>query len=611
MLTAENVTPAPAEPLRQIGLAISGGGFRAAGFGLGCLSYLNRCVLTDASGQSHSLLERVSFMSTTSGGSLVSLLYTRNLYQRKPFADTYRELRNLMDGEQLLSDALRILNDPDAWQSTPDKQRNLINAYALACNQRFDGATFGTFCEPDSPDFRPHLRQICVNATEFVNGISFRFQNIDGQTRTGLVGNYNLYLRQDALDTIRKLRLGDLMAASSCFPAGFEPLVFPHDFTYQDQQTNLSVDELRAALFCRDAVMQTADLTNQLAARPQILSEVKLTIEAEKADERAEKAGARVGIQPPASVPENFSFGLMDGGIDDNQGIQGLLLGNDRIQRHQKGHGFDTFIVCDVDSPYMDPYQPPAVNNRGWRSLSITKLAILTSMLLVVVPSVASYWATPVVQAALLTVAGLVFTIGGGLLLWLWLKLQSLEKGDVWGRVVQKFGPYLFHVPVGTLYQMIAARLSSVVLLSDDVFMRQIRRLTYQLFYGNRRWMHRRVTTLIYELSTNYYPITKARNSAWSPNPPPSLAMQEVAETARKMPTTLWFDTTQVEAQTRDRIIATGQFTTCYNLLKYIHDLEEAPIAPGYKADLDKLRKHLEEDWQAFQSNPLWMVDLP
>ena len=609
MPASENVISTPAEPLCQIGLAISGGGFRAAAFGLGCLSYLDRCVLTDASGQTRSLLERVSFMSTTSGGSFVSLLYARNLYQQNPFSDTYRALRDIMDGEQLLSDALHMLNDPDAWRSTPDKQRNLINAYALACNQRFGGATFELLCQADNSQLRPHLRQICVNATEFVNGISFRFQNIDGQTRTGLVGNYNLYLRQDALDTIRKLRLGDIMAASSCFPAGFEPLVFPKDFTYQDQQTTLSVTELLAALVCRNAVDQTADLTNQLAARTQVLSEVKLTIEAERADERTEQARARASVR--SSVPDDFSFGLMDGGIDDNQGIQGLLLGNSRNQRYHKGHGFDTFIVCDADSPYMDPYAPPTSTNRGLQSLSITKLAALAAILLVIVPAIISCWATPVVQAVLLTFAGLMFMAGGGLLLWLWREVQSVDRESVWRHVIQTFGGYLFHVPVGTVYQMIVARLSSVVLLADDVFMRQIRRLTYQLFYGNRRWAHRRISTLIYELSTNDYPITEARNSGWSSQPQPSSAMKQVAETARSMPTTLWFDPAQVKAQTRDKIIATGQFTTCYNLMKYIHEVENAPVSmvPGYQTALDELKRQLEADWQAFQTNPLWLVD--
>jgi NTE family protein len=50
---------------RKIGLALSGGGSRAIAFHLGCLRALNRI----------GLLERVSVLSTVSGGSVIGAYY--------------------------------------------------------------------------------------------------------------------------------------------------------------------------------------------------------------------------------------------------------------------------------------------------------------------------------------------------------------------------------------------------------------------------------------------------------------------------------------------------------------------------------------------------------
>lgn len=386
-----------AEPLRQIGLSISGGGFRAAAFGLGCLSYLDHCRLGD---QSRSLRESVTFMSTTSGGSFVSLFYAENLYQGKTFADTYQYLKTLMDGEKLLDDAMHILEDPDAWKNTPNKQRNLINAYALAltADQRLGTTTFEPLCRPDTD--LPHLRQICVNSTEFKNGLSFRFQNVDGDRRTGFVGNFNLHFRRDALSTIRKLRLADMMAASSCFPSGFEPLMFPNDFAYAQSgsEAGLSTTELKQAMFCRDAAAQTARLATRFEAPTPTLSEVELTLQAEELDDTS--AEERSAPLPPNDHLKDF--GLMDGGIDDNQGIQGLMLGDSRAQTI--GNGFDTLIACDVSSPYIDDYEPPAINNRGWHKLSVFKLAFWAAVVLIALPLLTGFlWAGPGWRIAFLT----------------------------------------------------------------------------------------------------------------------------------------------------------------------------------------------------------------
>jgi hypothetical protein len=510
-----------------------------------------------------------------------------------------------MDGEKLLSDAMRILNNSDAWKETPTKQRNLINAYALALtdSQRLGKATFDPLCQPGND--LPHLRQICVNTTELKNGLSFRFQNVDGQQRKGFVGNYVLHFRRSALPIVRKLRLADILAASSCFPAGFEPIMFPRDFAYKGvtTETSLSEQELQQAMLYQDAPTETAQLASQFDSVQPSLAEVSLTLEAEQTDD-----SRAVAFSQTTSAKQSIKFGIMDGGIDDNQGIQGLVLGDCRAQTI--GRQFDTLIACDVSSPFLDDYEAPAINNRGWRQLSLLKLIFFAVIVLVGLPLAwGALYADPAKRNIFITFGGTILLLLGGELLGLWYGIRQVGGQGNWGSIVRTYGDYFLRIPFGSLWQMIAARTSSVVLLSGDVFMKQIRRLIYQQFYTSDTYKNRRVTVLIYALSTTYYKITKARNKQWSPSPAPSETLMNVAEKARKMDTTLWFGKDQLDM--RDNIIATGQFTMCYNLMAYLNEMKSASVSPAYRAALEELNLQLEADWKRFCSNPSWLVDAP
>src|ERR1700743_1669462 len=87
----------PKLPFGNMALALSGGGFRAASFSLGAISYLNR-VWMDTEGDT--LLKHVTFITSTSGGTLANAYYTACLF--KPgfvFADFYAKMKNFMNGE--------------------------------------------------------------------------------------------------------------------------------------------------------------------------------------------------------------------------------------------------------------------------------------------------------------------------------------------------------------------------------------------------------------------------------------------------------------------------------------------------------------------------------
>ena len=113
--------------MENIALAFSGGGYRAACFSLGSLSYLRHVQYDGAP-----LLEKVKFISSTSGGSITNLVYAQYLFSGKSFEEAYRFLLTELDGEKLLAAATGILQNSREWSQRPEKSRNLINAFSIA-----------------------------------------------------------------------------------------------------------------------------------------------------------------------------------------------------------------------------------------------------------------------------------------------------------------------------------------------------------------------------------------------------------------------------------------------------------------------------------------------
>jgi predicted acylesterase/phospholipase RssA len=223
-------------PFEEIALAFSGGGFRAAGFSLGVLSYLDSIILDDASRAT--LLRNVKYISSTSGGTITASLYTLFNSQGKLFNEAYFKIFDALDEQHLLENALSILNDNAAWKDRPDKSRNLINAFAMTYDTDilFKGATMNDLIGNSST----HLEEVCFNATEFYKGRSFCQQiKLKPDPKNALDkyfyygGHYAHLGNPTTLDAaVLHLKLADVLAASSCFPAGFEPIIYPNDFTH-------------------------------------------------------------------------------------------------------------------------------------------------------------------------------------------------------------------------------------------------------------------------------------------------------------------------------------------------------------------------------------------
>lgn len=617
MSTATTQQPQPSlgnpplqTPFANIALAMSGGGFRAASFSLGTLGYLHTVQFSPQK----TLLDNVSFISSASGGTITNAAYVLSVFSGQRFPAFYQRLHGLLKGDALLNDALEVLNNDAEWQGGDTyKGRTLINAFAKVYDRKlFEGATLGNLwygggCPPLSA---------CFNTTEFYKGMSFRFQTPLDQNDKGYWGNKYFHITKDQETTYKKIKLGDVLAASSCFPGGFEPILYPRDFAYPPASGSTGLD--------KEALM----------------------------------AAMVVGEYDDRRKPLDKTVGMMDGGITDNQGLYSAMVADNRL-RNQVGKGYDLIMSNDVASYFMDPYNVPVEQPaEGWRSKNISyyigkikkalgtvkALAIGSGLLLALSIAMALTCTVPAMVITGWVLAGVTVTV---LLVAFWALrkangnaviqalttqsanddigslLDSIGAGASFSpSIIQKLSYYLSRTRLNALELMVKARITSVITMVMDINLKQVRRLIYELLYGNPKWEDRRRQNAIYDMSSFNKSNRRFRIDKLVPALPANEksllldgceALEKVAEDARLMGTTLWFDK-EVDEGKGDmlkKIISCGHFTTCGNLLEYVMTLQQKalPFTPEVAAQLQAIRQQLEGHWVQFKDNPYFLYD--
>jgi hypothetical protein len=608
--------PTPLQtPFASIALALSGGGFRAASFSLGTLSYLN--AVAYAPGQT--LLGNVRFIASASGGTITNASYVLSVYQGQSFADYYRGLRSQLKGESLLKAALEVLNNDSEWEAGDAyKGRTLINAFAKVYDAKlFKGATLGHIWNSGET---PKL-YACFNATEFYKGMSFRFQTPANASDKGYWGNKYLFIDRNSAAIYQKIKLGDVLAASSCFPAGFEPILYPRDFAYRPNGTGegLSKEALMGAM-----VVAEYDNSRQ---------------------------------------PLDKTVAMMDGGITDNQGLYSAMVADERERR--QGHGFDLIMSTDVASYFMNPVDVPVEQPpKGWRGRNISYyiakvkkglatakgLTIAAGLMLAGGTALALLCQVAALAALGWVLAGMAVTVlivalfvlrkaNGNAVIKAIAKdsanddigalLNSVGAGSGFSpSVIDKLSYYLSRTRLNVLELMAKARITSVISMVMDINLKQVRRLIYELLYGNAKWEDRRSQNAIYDMSSfnknnRQFRINKKEITTVSggkvkfSDAEKALlldgcgAIETVAEAARKMGTTLWFDDKDDNGDMLKKIISCGQFTTCGNLLEYVMTVQKRGLgfAPEVEQRLQDIRNQLEGHWQRFKADPYFLYE--
>ena len=608
---ATDLTVLPILPngIQKLALSFSGGGFRAASFSLGCASFLN--YLPYNNGQ---LLDKVKFISSASGGSITNLMLCNLTRQGKDFSFIFHRLVSLMNGCDLMDEVFFLLNNDAMWAGRPQKSRNLINAFSMAYDLRFfkSGTLSSLFQTPISQGYV--VEETCINTTEFDNGMNFRFGT------KGLIGNKYLHFKTDgtSLQTAGNVKLGDILACSSCFPGGFEPLMFPQDLTH----SGLTEEQLNTAIFESDSYSG------------------KQTI-------------ASLNNQP-------VRFGFMDGGIDDNQGIYAFLLADERT-----GGPYDFYFTCDVtsnflQSPFRFPDEPKAsLLQQTWPKLlkrikGYLNRYILTGILTLVLGIVLCIFTTT--RPAGLLICGAATT--SLLLPYVAYRFMKSQVGKLvssflppaqpgqpensWLLIFNRYKDGLLSLSLSKLIAMLVARASSVLLLASTVYLKKIRRISYDYLYGEKAksvyanlidqanaqtasppldpgalWKDHIGATTVYLLSTkNDFMLLQILNNSRLKGQTVSATdnrlvtellydiakkVRPVADIATAMDTTLWFDPNQVAAKSMESIIATGQAAMCFNMILMAYQFGNTDTA------WNTLKADLINAWEEFGKDAFWL----
>ncbi len=612
-------------PFDNIALAFSGGGYRAASYSLGVLSYLHKLKQEDG----RTLLENVTFISSASGGTIANAMYAQHNANGKSFDDFYRNLFDNLTGTNLLKRVMDILNEDICWEKTPDKNKNMINAFALAYDEcLFNGKLLGDLYIPESGT---HLEEVCFNTTEFYRGLLFR-QNIKMKTDSKpdekfRYGNFTIHLKDDVKN---KLKLSDLLAASSCFPAGLEPIIFPDDFTYKcaendvPEQKELTSETLLDALFIELREMDEKELS-RIYGETSVKEMIKTLPykpscdQIEKAFENIQKSG-------------DLKFGFMDGGITDNQALESIMDAQERrISKNTTFRPFNLMLINDVDNHFMDPWEPAISDIKWWGRLSVQWYRLVFAMILsagigMLILGFKDFFRNNVCNY-LLVMVGTLFSLAG-IVVWgciFWIKKfikgkSSSKKGlDLANTFSEEIVENLFKrfrsVPLGIILNMLTERVSSTLLLNTDIFLKRIRYLLENAA-GNKSYSGCIRHNYIYELSfSNDSEREKNNKEAVIPG----RSMKIVAQSAFKMGTTLWFDKNDQDNDTRAAVIACGQFTTCYNLLEFIRKMREVKegaavshynrLPEDHRKKVDYLEGLLKKDFESFNIEPFWMYN--
>jgi NTE family protein len=212
---------------KTIGLALSGGGFRATLFGLGSLWRLNEA----------GLLGRLDRVSSVSGGSILAGLLAHR-WRRLDFADG--RARNF--SEEVVV-PLRALCDKTIDVSAGIK--GIINPFKSAgeyLTDCYDKHLFHGATTSDMPDpARLGEPRFVLYATNMQTGRNFRF-------RQDMLADWKLGVARGA-----SVPLAQAVAASSAFPPVFSPIVIETDpASWAEGEDIPNLDRLRRRIVLTD-----------------------------------------------------------------------------------------------------------------------------------------------------------------------------------------------------------------------------------------------------------------------------------------------------------------------------------------------------------------------
>ena len=518
----------------NIGMSFSGGGYRAATFDLGGLSFLNSIRLEDG----RTLLECVTVLASVSGGTIPAMKYMLAQAHGQSVDEMVKEVFHFLCTEDLVT---RALSEMSAQKANPDASLIKIMA-GIYDDCLFGHAKIGDIIEKID---KLNVKDYTALATDFDNSLPFRFRI---SNRKGVFGNNKHNIGPNVVQHITP---GEALACSSCFPSGFEPMMYPDDFQVSK----------------RDDFYQA----------------------------------------------NTTPFGIMDGGVADNQGIESVLLAEERVRNNRKDKSrtdkaLDLVIISDVASPYMTGYTPSEhmlpkclgkLTLGRLRNYGIISEAVVIALFIVALVLGSKFW------MGVLSVFLAIVTLGN--------VIGACLRGKMYKAIGKTFignkASFISHLKFATIESLLMNRAISVVEMSSVVFLKRLRKMSYNSIYKDKDWNNRVVTSTVYELRPDEQWQSMDDNDTLPDYLVPSKTMQQISQQAASMGTTLWFTDEEKKAGMPQALLACGQYTMCFNMLDYIEKIEKNPTNLTEGHDLIKSCKpQLLEAWERFKANPQCMV---
>lgn len=526
----------------KIALCLSGGGYRAAGYHLGTLDYLDHLGLRD----------KVTMLSTVSGGTFVGTSYVVSLIEKKPFSSYFADSYTRFRDSKYVKSVLRLLGTerPDR----PGQHRNMIQAaaehYATSFLSDSQGRPIlmGKILTAELP------LTVIFNTTCFYSGENFVFQKGSGSNVADFTGTWYAHLSQD---DAKNVRLADIAAASSCFPIAFEPLGFPDDFVWPGEIPAL----------------------HQYALGQE---------------------------KTPPTIP------LMDGGVADNVGLNSL------VQALPTGEvDLDLIIASDVDHKPIDLYKDYPLRAKSSSYLQRESRSGITvgSLNHLLTAVVAFLGATIIGQGISLwrEISSGTFRVSGLFFPLMTILLAAVVAGEIaWVRRLfrtgllnwfdEKMGPGAGRswddwqrLAMGQVINMAKLRISSLIAMTQNVFMRCIRQLTYDMVQNDPRYNPKFITDMIYLIKDQQKGSTFDDHFLSRPSP----KMMAVVDAVVDMNSTLWWE----KEYQLPCLAACGQISLCLSLVMHYRCGTE----PG--VEMQRLLEQLRGDWNRLNDNPYALLE--
>lgn len=476
----------PDAPLGPLSLSLSGGGYRAAGFHLGVVGLLDDVGLTG----------NVTSLSTVSGGTIFGAAWVVKRMEGVGFGEFREWFRGWMMGTNVVREALAGLAASQGGASRARASLIRSAARVYAAPGFLGDRKFGEVMEGSGIP-----AEVIFNATEFRSGVAFRFQrSADPHAH---VGNGSFVVPREVA---AQVRLADVVAASSCFPGGFEPICFPDEFEWGPGGL--------------------------------------------------ERARAALGDKFVPALP------LMDGGVYDNQGVSSSILAN----RHGEAA---TLLISDTNTRQEALYTTPEAPRRGWLTLNgaawLGRILFVLAVASIVALGVHAWremdtdgWQW---QDVLVYIVPGAFCLAGAAAL-AEVRRVSLDVGvRLRDRVqISRAWDDLRRLTIPEVVSLVELRATSLLSLTSNVFMKRVRELVLGSVYADERYVQRRAPVLLYQLDE---PDAARHEVPWLR---PSTKLVAQVRSVDTMSTTLWFDS-QDQLDTLERV---GGATASWALLKLI-----------------------------------------